>query len=527
MTKRATTARLPVTVDQASTVPLGRQVYDWIRGAILTGQLVAGSRMPSTRALASQLGVSRNTVFLAYEQLLAEGYLVARVGEGTHVAPTLPAWLSPMVHERQQVIMADTTHPGDQHRYLSARGRLMVYTPFMTPFMPGAPGTSRASGSSDARSESFAPSVSAVPRFPSGLPDLSAFPYDLWARLLARRARDSLPHVSGYQDPAGYRPLREAIAAHVGVARGIRCTADQIIMVAGSQGGIDLAARLLLDPRDAAWVEDPGFPGAQGALLAAGARLVLVPVDAGGLLVDEGRARAPEARLAVVTPSHQFPTGATMSLPRRLALLAWAREASAWILEDDYDSEYRFGGRPIEALAGLDSAGRVIYAGTFSKVLFPALRLGYLIVPPALAVQFAAARRFIDAHMPILEQMALDDFMRAGHFSRHIRRMRTIYAARRAALSSAIREEFSGLLELAPQEAGMHVVGWLPPDIDDQLAAHMAAEGGVDVLPISTFVLDPPSLRRGGLLLGYGGLSEREIRANVRRLAAALRPLLA
>lgn len=518
MPKPAATARLPVTLDQTSVVPLGRQVYGWLRGAILAGQLAAGSRLPSTRTLASQLGVSRNTVFLAYEQLLAEGYIVAHVGQGTRVAPVLPPPLLHLPRARQQPAPASVP-PAREHPHLSERGHLMANTPRM----PGAPASSHASYvPSDV---SHAPA--AAPPLVPGLPDLDAFPYALWARLVARHARDSLPFAAGYQDPAGYRPLREAIAAHVGVARGIRCAPDQVIVVAGSQGGIDLAARLLLDPGAAAWVEDPGYPGAKGALLGAGAHLVPVPVDGEGLLVAEGRARAPDARLAAVTPSHQFPLGATMSLPRRLALLEWARDAGAWILEDDYDSEYRFGGRPIEALVGLDGSDRVIYAGTFSKVLFPALRLGYLIVPPPLAADFAAARRFVDAHPPILEQMALSDFMRAGHFSRHVRRMRALYAARRAALATAVREELGGLLALAPQEAGLQVVGWLPPGVDDQAAARLASAAGIVLLPISTFAMDPSSLRRGGLLLGYSSMPEHEIYDNVRRLAVALRPLIA
>lgn len=511
MAKRSTSARLPVALDLASATPLSQQVYGWVRAAILAGQLGAGSHLPSTRTLASQLGVSRNTVYLAYAQLLAEGYVVGRVGQGTRVAPVLPERLVRVPIEPPP---RSPTHPHPVHdaaagygARLSERGRLLA----RTPYMPELPGTS---------------SVSGAPAFRSGQPDVAAFPYGIWAKLLARHARDSLRDHAGYQEPAGYRPLREAIAAHVAVARGVRCTAECVIVVSGSQGGIDLAARLLLDPGDAVWVEDPGYPGAKGALLGAGARLVPVSVDGDGLVVAEGRARAPDARLVCVTPSHQFPLGATLSLARRLSLLEWARAAHAWILEDDYDSEYRFAGRPIEALQGLDGAGRVIYVGTFSKVLFPALRLGYLIVPSLLARDFAAARRFVDGNAPMLEQMALADFLREGHFARHVRRMRTLYAARRAALTAAVREELGDLLELAPQEAGMHVVGWLPPGIDDRAVAERASAAGIDVLPISAFALEPSSPRRGGLLLGYGALDEAAIREGVRRLAAALRPLL-
>lgn len=504
MAKRATTARLDVALSSASPTPLGRQVYDWIRAAILAGQLAPGSRLPSTRALAGQLGVSRNTVFLAYEQLLAEGYLVGQVGHGTHVAPILPERL---LHAPPRSNRAAAPGPAPDDARLSRRGLLLA----RTPYMPVARAASAASAT-----------VPGASTFQSGQPDVAAFPFDLWARLLAHHTRETLPSVAGYQGPAGHPPLREAIAAHVAVARGVRCAADQVIIVAGAQGGLDLAARLLLDPGDRAWIEDPGYPGAHGALLGAGAHVVPVPVDGEGLDVEAGAARAPGARLAVVTPSHQFPLGATMSLARRLRLLAWAREAGAWIVEDDYDSEYRFAGRPIEALQGLDAAGRVIYLGTFSKVLFPSLRLGYLIVPPDLARDFAAARRFVDGHVPLLEQLALADFLRAGHFARHVRRMRALYAARRAALTDAVRDELADLLELAPQEAGLHVVGWLPPGVDDRLAAERAAEHGVDVLPVSAFATEP--LPRGGLLLGYGALDEPAIREGIHRLARALRP---
>ncbi len=501
MTKRVMTARIDVPLNLASSTPLNRQVYDRIRTAILTGQCAPGSRLPSTRMLASQLGVSRNTVSLAYAQLLAEGYILGRVGHGTRVAAILPEGLLHIQpgtgHDRAAISAI-----GDAH--LSQRGRLLAHIPYPLSPRPAAESTD-------------------LPAFRSGQPDVTGFPFDLWAKLLARHARETLPAVAGYQQPgtlAGYRPLREAIAAHVAVTRGVRCTADQVIIVAGSQGGLDLAARLLLDPGDRAWIEDPGYPGARGALLAAGAQLVQVPVDGDGLMVEVGMARAPDARLAVVTPSHQFPLGTTLSLPRRLRLLAWAREVGAWIVEDDYDSEYRFAGRPIEALHGLDVADRVLYLGTFSKVLFPSLRLGYLIVPPALAGDVAAARRFVDGYLPLLDQIALADFLREGHFARHVRRMRMRYAARRAALTAAVRDELAGVLELAPQEAGLHVVGWLPAGVDDRLVAERAAEHGVGVLPISAFAMEP--LPRGGILLGYAALDEHAIREAVRHLATVL-----
>jgi GntR family transcriptional regulator/MocR family aminotransferase len=315
--------------------------------------------------------------------------------------------------------------------------------------------------------------------------------------------------------------LREEIAAYLGAARAVECGWEQVIVVSGSQQALDLAARVLLDPGDAAWVEDPGYAGARGALIAAGARIVPVPVDEEGLRVSDGVRRAADARLAYVSPSHQYPLGATMSVSRRLELLAWASRTGAWVLEDDYDSEYRYTGRPLEALQGLDAEGRVIYLGTFSKVLSPALRLGYLVVPPDLVDPFSAARELTDRHSPLVEQAVLARFIAEGHFARHIRRMRTLYAERQDILVEAAAGDLRGLLDVRPAEAGMHLVGWLPDRTDDREAMRRAAARGVEAIALSMYGIEPPA--RGGLLLGYAAVGEAGIRAGVRRLAAALR----
>jgi GntR family transcriptional regulator/MocR family aminotransferase len=346
------------------------------------------------------------------------------------------------------------------------------------------------------------------------------FPYEVWGRLIARRARQSLRESAYYQSPAGYFPLREAIATRISMTRGVRCLPEQIILTAGSQGALDLAIRTLLDPGDAAWLENPGYFGARGALLSAGAQLVPVPIDEQGLNVEIGRQRSPEARLVWTTPSHQFPTGVTMSLSRRLELLEWARDAEAWILEDDYDSEYRWSGRPLECLQGLDQVGRVLYIGTFSKVLFPALRLGYLIAPTDLVAPLLATRYFIDIHVPILEQMALCDFLQEGYYARYLRQMREHYGERRDRLYHALREHLGGLLDVHAPEAGMRLVGWLPPEKDDRRAKDLAAGVGVEVGALSVYSLEP--LPRGGLIFSYTNTSEREILPGVKRLAAAL-----
>jgi GntR family transcriptional regulator/MocR family aminotransferase len=502
MKNTASIATATFVLDHVLSTPLYRQLYERVRGAILMGQLTAGTRLPSTRGLARELGVARNTVMLAYGQLLAEGYLESKVGYGTVVARTLPetllhipgADLHPPAPAQEQV----------RHVPLSQRGMALAHAPFISGQLPTAEGQ-------------------LLMAFRGGIPALDAFPHRLWAQIVARRVRQRVPRLFAYQDPAGYRPLREAIASYLGMTRGVRCTADQVLIVAGAQAGLNLAAQLLLDPGDAAWIEDPGSLTARGALLGAGAQLVPVPVDREGLVVAAGIARCPHARLALVTPSHQVPLGVTMSLARRLALLQWARQQRAWILEDDYDSEYRYAGRPLEALQGLDHANRVIYIGTFSKALFPALRLGYLVVPPELGEAFMAARRFVDRHVSALEQTALADFMLDGHFTRHLRRMRTLHAERRAAFVAEIQHHLEDILEIQPSEGGMHLVAWLPQGMDDQAAARQAAAHGVDTVPLSSFGVEP--VQRGGLILGYAAVSEHEMRDGVRRLAAALHSL--
>jgi GntR family transcriptional regulator/MocR family aminotransferase len=482
-------------LDRGSSVPLHRQLYDGLRDAILSGRLRPGARLPSTRVLAGDVGASRNTVLAAFGQLLAEGYLEGRVGAGTTVAGTLPETLL-----RARPETTGTTRAGRRPR-LSRRGALLVET-----------------------RDALARGAIAARPFRPGLPGLEAFPFDLWARLVARRWRRVPRQLLDYGDPAGYAPLREAIAAYLGEARAVRCEAGQVIVVTGAQQAVDLAARVLLDPGDTAWMEEPGYPGARGALVAAGIRLAPIPVDAEGLDVRQGARRAASARLVYVTPSHQYPLGVTMSLPRRLALLQWASRSGAWILEDDYDSEYRYAGRPLAALQGLDTAGRVIYAGTFSKVLFPSLRLGYLIVPAELVDAFVAARALADRHAPSVPQAALADFIEGGHFARHIRRTRALYAERQAALVRAARRALGGLLEVGPAEAGMHLMGWLPEGVDDRAAARAAQAREIDAPPLSAYRARPARRgTRGGLMLGYAAYTSREIEDACARLAPALR----
>lgn len=499
MSRRSRPTQHPeIQLDTTLPEPLYRQLYTRLREAILDGRLPRGAHLPSTRTLASELGVSRTTTAVAYEQLLMEGYLESHVGRGTIVSRQLPESLIDDPRSRRGTLSGDawqvaSLHPIGPEIALNA-----------------VPHLERIEGSGSRA-------------FIAGQPPLDLFPYALWARLLARNARQSLQEHAGYQPPAGYAPLRAAIATHIGLTRGVRCTSDQIIITSGTQGALDLVTRTLLAPGDAAWIEDPGYFGARGAVIAAGGRVVPVPVDAEGLVVRAGRERAPAARLAFVTPSHQFPTGVSMSLGRRLALLDWANEADAWVVEDDYDSEYRYGGRPLEALQGLDQAGHVLYVGTFSKVLFPSLRLGYLVAPPAVVASLLRTRRFMDVHPPILEQLALADFLREGHYARHLRRMRQQIQRRRDCLFLELRSHLGGQLEVSLPEAGLELVGWLPQDADDQRAEVLAEAAGITVVALSRHSLEP--LPRGGLLMGFAGIDEDEIRRGVKTLAFAFESL--
>ncbi|MDJ0949795.1 MAG: PLP-dependent aminotransferase family protein [Alphaproteobacteria bacterium] len=485
------TAGPPLTalsLDPAGPVPLYRQLYFALREAILAGRLRAGTRLPASRVLAADLGLSRNTVTAAFEQLLAEGYIEARVGAGSFVSRTLPEELL-----TARGVQQDEGSRTGGRAALSARGSTLLD---MRPDGPPQPRP-----------------------FALGVPELAAFPFEVWARLLSRRWRAPPRQLLVAADPAGYRPLREAIASYLGGARAASCTADQILVVAGAKQALDLAARVLLDPGDAVWVEEPGYAGTRGVLKALGARLVPVPVDGEGLDVAAGAAAAPDARLVCIAPSHQFPSGATMSLARRLALLDWAQTSGAMILEDDFDSEYRYAGRPLAALQGLDRNGRVIYVGTLSRVMFPALRLAYMVVPGDLIDAFLRVRALLDTHPSTVAQAALADFIAEGHLAAHVRRMRALYAERQAALVSALRDRLVDRLSVAPDEAGMHLVAGLPDDEDDVDLTRRASAHGVETQALSAFYLGRPTRR--ALLLGYAGVPVPEIDRAVDRLASA------
>ncbi|HVF27178.1 MAG TPA: PLP-dependent aminotransferase family protein [Pyrinomonadaceae bacterium] len=482
--------------DEKRHFPLYIQIYEAIRLSVLSGHFDSRMRLPSTRSLAQQLGVSRMTVVNAYEQLLAEGYIKGKTGAGTFVASVLPEQL---LQTRDAAPHRSAAPPARPPHSLSKRGKWLERTCVTT--------------SCTRDDKSFQ-------AFQNGLPAVDKFPFDVWSRLATRRLRHPPRELLGYGDPAGYRPLRASIAQYLKASRAVRCEPEQVIIVSGAQQALDLVARLLLDADDAVWIEDPCYPGARDALHSAGAELVSVPVDGDGFDLSAALRRKKDARLVYVTPSHQYPLGVTMSLARRLALLEWANRAGAWIIEDDYNSEYRYAGRPLASLQGLDAEGRVLYVGTFSKTIFPALRLGCLVVPPDLVDVFAAARALTDRHSATLDQAILTDFIEDGHFARHVRRMRVLYEERQGILVAAAERELSGLLDAPPAAAGMHLVGWLPEGVSDKAASESAARQRVKATPLSAYSLDP--LSRGGLVLGYTALNARQIKDGVRKLAKAL-----
>ncbi|MBS1796959.1 MAG: PLP-dependent aminotransferase family protein [Acidobacteria bacterium] len=487
-----------VALDRRAETPLFRQIYDSLRTAILQQRLAPGFKLPSSRELAVELKVSRNTVTAAFDQLAAEGYLVSRTGAGTFVSDAVPDEFQ----QPPKSARPPSAAPDETDRELSRRGKIISRTAAI-----------------------FEYGSRVVRPFNPCLPNIQEFPYRIWARLAARRLNRPNRSLQGYGDPAGYEPLRREIAVYLGAARAVRCEPRQIIIVSGAQQALDLALRLLTDPGDAVWIEEPGNFGTRAAVTAAGARIVPVPVDEEGLDVEAGAALDARARLVCVTPSHQYPLGVTMALKRRIELLKWANRTGSWILEDDYDSEYRYGSRPVASLQGLDArGGRVIYIGTFSKVLSPALRLGYLVVPPPLIDSFTTAKAILDRHSPIFEQMILADFFAEGHFARHIRRMRELYAERRELLKAAVRAAFGETVEIMPSEAGLHLTILLGDKSDDLAIARRAAELGINLEPLSALYTEEKN-KKNGLVLGFASFSETEIREGAEKLAAVCREI--
>jgi GntR family transcriptional regulator/MocR family aminotransferase len=461
-----------ITIDTTQQDPLFLQIATRVRTAIAAGHLLPGARLPSSRALAAKLAIARGTVDAAYALLAGEGAIETHRSAGTVVAGKV----GPRVDLPEQA-------------------------PLLFPAVPNAVGPG--------------------PRpFQIGLPALDAFPRKLWSNLTVRAARSIQADALADADPGGLLDLRQSVAAYLGVARGISCTAEQVLITCGYQGALALVRNVLVRANEPVWMEDPGYHLTRMALENAGARVVPIRVDADGLRVAAGNNAAPKARLVVVTPTHQYPLGVALSLPRRLQLLAWAAEAGSWILEDDYDSEFRYVGRPLPSLKSLDRGERVLYTGSFSKVLFPALRLGYLVVPPELESAFQRAAKLLTNGLPVLEQTVVAAFMRSGHFPRHVKRMRTLYAERRRALAAALHARFGerATVDMAP--GGMHLIVRFAQAEDDTALAKRAVRSGLAPTALSSLAIAHDCGQ--GLLLSFTNVAPADADALVARLAAAI-----
>jgi GntR family transcriptional regulator/MocR family aminotransferase len=472
-------------LDRASRTPLSRQLYAQVRSAVLSGALRAGTRMPSSRAMASKLGLARASVVSAYEQLLAEGYVESRHGSGTFISEDVAG----LATRRRAA-------PRAAPRAVPASARAF-------------PDFERSAVQGEARP------------FDTGRTLIDARTAETWRSLTHRAVRRIGSNDLGYADPAGLPELRTNICGYLRAARAVRCEPDQIVITAGTQQAIDIAIRVLLAPGDEVWVEDPGYPLTHAQLLLAKVKPHAIPVDGQGLIVEIGRRAAPRARAVFVTPSHQFPIGVAMSMARRLELLAWARQSGAFIVEDDYTSEFRYSGLPLASLQGLDDAEQVIYVGTLNKALFPGLRLGYAVVPRALLQAFVGARYLIDRQPPTLQQAVVAEFMQQGHFAAHIRRMRQLYREQRDALADTLTRRAADRLEVALPDQGMHLVAYLRDGSSDIVLEDAARRAGILVRAISRFYR--AARPRPGLMLGFSGFPRQLIVPAAAKLAALVR----
>ena len=485
---------LVINLNQNSSKPLHQQLYEQLRQAILTQRLIPGQRIPSTRFLAKSLSISRSTVTTSYEQLLSEGYLETVRGCGTFVCNQIPDDLIQSNPIKSKLNITDN-HSHSSIK-LSKYGENLVNT-------------------------------ASVPRiaepklqinFRYGTPALSEFPVKVWRRLLSRYCSANLDWLDYSTQPNGYQPLREAIKAYLSRCRGVNCEPEQILITNGTQQALDLILRLLIEPGETIAIENPGYLSARIIFETQGAKVLPISVDNSGLIVQE-LTNSPQKniRLIYVTPSHQFPTGAILSLPRRLELLTWAQQTGGLIIEDDYDSEFRYGEKPIPALQGLDQSNSVLYIGTFSKVLFPSLRIGYLVVPKNLVAIFTRAKWLNHRHLPILEQQVLTEFIKEGYLERHIRKMRSIYDKRRQVLVKALKKYFGGRIKILGEKAGIHLMVRLNSNLNDQEIIQRAASFGIGMMSANPhYLINHP---RGEFIFGYGEVTETQLQQGIRTLA--------
>lgn len=482
-----------ITIDRESSKTISTQIYSAIRKMIFSGALHAGERLPSSRTLALELDVSRTTINNVFERLTEEGLIDSKTGAGSFVCPTLSTHLHKLPSPSSEMLA--------KRRDNLRLSRCIEHA--MDQFVARIPHEKKA--------------------FTTGTPAFDSFPLAQWSRLVSKHYRQKRDVVMGYGDPEGFFPLRRAIANHLRGNRGLSCEPEQIFIVSGAQQAFNLSCSVLLNPGDKVWFENPGAIGARNSLSAHGIDIFPVPIDSEGMQVEEGLRRAPYFRLAFVTPSHQQPMGVTMSLKRRIELLQAAEQSDAWILEDDYDGEFRYHRSPVPTLQSLDTTERVIYVGTFSKSLFPSLRLGYLVVPPILVDAFSKISGAFLQGAPASLQAVLADFMDEGHFAAHIRRMCKIYAARHDALIEAATQRLQGLLEVVPTETGFHTIGLLAAGFMETEVSMAAKERGISVSPIGRYCIEPIAMQ--GLVLGFSTIKAPEIKAGVETLAQVLEDL--
>ncbi|MDR5882555.1 PLP-dependent aminotransferase family protein [Caballeronia sp. LZ032] len=481
---------LSARLDRSAAEPMYRQMLELMQQAILTSQLAPGTKLPSSRTLAIDLGIARNTVLHVYDQLTAEGYVSSATGSGTYVADTAP---------RDGAASPPRPDEAKPPSAISRRGERLIAQAGVSPKQWGA--------------------------FMPGVPDVAEFPARTWSRLQAKLWKRPSPDLLTYAPGGGYRPLRRALSDYLRVARSVKCQPDQIIITTGIHQSIDLAVRLLTDFGDRAWVEEPCYWGVRSVLQSSGLTLAPVPVDAEGLNPG-ARDMADPPRVALVTPSHQYPLGMVMTLARRRALLEFARQHKVWIIEDDYDSEFRYGSRPLSSLQGLDESGQVIYVGSLGKMLYPGLRMGYMVVPDDLVDSFRTGVAELYREGQLMQQAVLTEFILDGHLTSHVRRMRGLYGERRELLINAIRARFGDALPVRGDEAGLHFVLELPGHADDRVIAAEALAAGVVTRPLVNYYLKQDEALRG-LMLGYACVPNAEIAPNFARLADVIERALA
>jgi GntR family transcriptional regulator/MocR family aminotransferase len=467
-------------------IPLYKQLYTALRGAILSGNLKGGQKLPGTRTFSNELKISRNTVVLAFEQLMIEGYIKGRVGAGTYVTNDIPG------------------------KFLFKNQPVQKNTIKLSPFKPV-----KKLGDLDLIRRNI--SEDKIIPFQTGLPALEDFPFSTWVKLI-NKTGSYFPFLQfGYKDSTGYKPLKDAIANYLQTYRAVNCSSGQILIINGSQQGLDLISRVMLKKGNNVLVEDPCYFGTTASLLSSEVKVHPTPVDNEGIDIDYAEKKYPEPDFIYTTPSHQFPLGSTMSISRRLKLLEYANKNNAWIIEDDYDSEFRYSGSPLPSLQGMDKFGRVIYLGTFSKVLFPGLRLGYLVLPASEMMEpFAIVKSITDRQSPAFEQIVLSKFIEEGHFTKHIRKMRILYKERRDFLIEEIKKEFNGSLEVKLSGAGMHLVAWLPEGYNDKKISKIALQNNLLVYPVSEYKIK--FNQKPGLILGYTAFNQNRLKQGIQIL---------